>query len=169
MTKNMPIYIALGANMSNPKETFPKALEALRTRNVEIITISSLWQSPAWPPGSGQPDYINAAAQVEFSGSAQELLAILHHVEVEFGRMRSVKNAPRTLDLDLLDFRSQIISSEGINVPHPLMLSRGFVLFPLEEVAPEWRDPIQKKPLLDHIAKLPIADIDPMKWMGRML
>ena len=126
-----PIYIAFGANLSNPKLTFTAAMSALEDQGVAILKMSGLWQSPAWPAGSDQPDYINACAEVDYEGSARQLLDILHKVEAEFGRERSVKNAARTLDLDLLDFRGQIITEQGggMIIPHPRMLSRGFVLF----------------------------------------
>lgn len=161
-----PIYIAFGANLSNPKETFLAAIELLRARGVEAVKMSGLWQSPAWPPGSNQPDYINACAEVSFDGQARELLDVLHAVEAELGRNRTVKNAARSLDLDLLDFRGQVIEDEGgMRVPHPRMLTRGFVLFPLEEVAKDWRDPVNGMSLEEWIARLPLADIEGMTWV----
>lgn len=162
------IYIALGANLSNPKATFLKALKALEVRDVSIESVSGLWQSPAWPVGSDQPDYINAAARVSYAGSAAELLAILHEVEEAFGRVRGEKNAARTLDLDLLDFKSEISKTDGLQIPHPRMLSRGFVLFPLQDIAPNWRDPVHNLPIIDHIARLPLDDVSQMKWRGRL-
>ncbi len=162
-----PIYIAFGANLSNPKETFLAAIKSLKTRGVEVVKMSGLWQSPAWPPGSDQPDYINACAEVSFDGEARELLDNLHAVESEFGRKRTVKNAARPLDLDLLDFRGQVIEDKGgMIIPHPRMLTRGFVLFPLEEVAREWRDPMQGMKLEDWIARLPLADVEAIVWVG---
>jgi len=167
-----PIYIAFGANLSNPKLTFKAAVTALELRGVDIVKMSGLWQSPAWPPGSDQPDYINACAEVSFEGEGQKnnaraLLDILHAVEAELGRKRTVKNAARPLDLDLLDFRGQVIEDDrGMIVPHPRMLSRGFVLFPLSEVAQDWRDPVNGINLTDWIARLPLADVSPMLWVG---
>ncbi len=158
------IYIAFGANLSNPKSTFTKAVGALEDRGVAILKMSGLWQSPAWPAGSGQPDYINACAQVDFDGTARELLNILHEIEAEFGRERGEKNAARRLDLDLLDFKGQVVRDKnGLNLPHPRMLSRGFVLLPLSEIAGEWRDPVQGKALWDWIARLPLSDVAPMR------
>ena len=154
-----PIYIAFGANLSNPKETFLAAIKSLEARGVGLVKMSGLWQSPAWPRGYGQPDYLNACAQVNFDGDAQELLTLLHETEQAFGRVRSVKNAERTLDLDLLDFDGHIISRpEGLIIPHPRMLSRAFVLLPLSEIAPNWADPVRKLGVWDHIARLPLVD-----------
>jgi len=162
------IYIAFGANLSNPKETFRGAIKALAARGVEIVKMSGLWQSPAWPAGSDQPDYINACAEVRFNGDARALLDVLHEVEAEFGRIRGKKNAARPLDLDLLDFKGQVIEDEvGMIVPHPRMLLRAFVLFPLSEAVPQWRDPVNKMGIDDHIARLPLSDVENMSWKGR--
>ena len=175
-----PIYIAFGANLSNPKSTFAAAIKALGQNGAALVKMSGLWQSPAWPAGSGQPDYINACAQVEFGGSARQLLNILHEVEAQMGRIRSAKNAARTLDLDLLDFRGQIIHAEQgaayatqhghepMIIPHPRMLLRGFVLFPLSEVAPDWHDPADGWHINDHICRLPLSDVAPMRRVGTM-
>jgi len=168
MSQNIkPIYIAFGANLSNPKLTFQKAIKSLERKGVSIVKMSGLWQSPAWPLGSGQPDYINACAEVAFDGEARALLNILHEVEAEFGRQRTIKNAARALDLDLLDFRGQVIEDDhGMIIPHPRMLTRGFVLFPLEEIAQDWRDPVGGESLENHIAKLPLVDVENMLWFG---
>ncbi len=163
-----PIYIAFGANLSNPKLSFIAAIGALERYGVTTLQMSGLWQSPAWPAGGQQPDYINACGQVDYGGDARALLDILHKVEADMGRVRSVKNAPRALDLDLLDFRGQIIDTEGMIIPHPRMLSRGFVLFPLSEIAPNWCDPEDNEAIENHIARLPLVDVAPLHWIGAM-
>lgn len=161
------IYIALGANMSNPKETFIHALKRLAKLGVEVIDVSGLWQSPAWPPGLGHPDYLNAAAKVSYQGTPKELLQLLNDTEASFGRVRSERNAPRTLDLDILDFGRQIFSDDRLTIPHPRMLDRGFVLFPLIQIAPKWIDSVQGKSIEHHIARLPLSDVAPMEYRGR--
>ena len=186
------IYIGLGANLSNPKSTFLQALDYFSHFSINIVQVSGLWRSPAWPANSGQPDYINACAELDFGGNAVELLNILHQIEAELGRVRSVKNAARTLDLDLLDFRGQVTDAaedkdtthdtkdsaaaypsdchisenSGIILPHPRMLSRGFVLLPLKDIAPDWRDPFDHISLEAHIAKLSPQDRDAVKYIG---
>jgi len=167
VTKNNEgIYIAFGANLSNPKQTFGRALLALQKKGVMLADFSSLWQSPAWPPGSEQPDYINACARVETDLDPGELLKLLHQIEGEFGRLRSIKNAARTLDLDLLDYRSKILDENGLTIPHPRMLERGFVLLPLSEIALEWRDPVYGMHIWDHIARLPLSDVETLRRCG---
>jgi len=187
-----PIYIALGANLSNPKATFLSALGQLSDQGVVVKAVSGLWQSPAWPPGSGQPDYINACAEIDLTERfgpkyieseashpaehpahpARRLLALLHGVERDFGRVRSERpehrNAARALDLDLLDFRGLCLSDTEIQIPHPRMLTRGFVLFPLSEIAPHWRDPLSGREITAFIARLSLEDVAPMQWLGRV-
>ena len=162
-----PIYIALGANLGDPIASFTQALEQLKDRGVSIAAVSGLWQSPAWPAGHGHPDYINACAQVKFSGTARELLSILHTVEATHGRERSVINAPRQIDLDLIDFHGQYIAAKDIQIPHPRMAVRGFVLLPLSQIAPDWLHPVTDEGIQSAISKLPLNDIEPMKYLGR--
>ena len=161
------IYIAFGANLGRPIESFQRAVEALNLRGVRLIAMSGLWGSPAWPPGQGSPDYKNACAQVEFDGDARDLLKIMHDVEANAGRQRGVLNAPRALDLDILDFRGQSIQADDIIVPHARMMNRGFVLFPLSQIAPNWIHPITSERVGDAIACLPLEDVMPMHYLGR--
>ncbi len=163
-----PIYIALGANLSNKKASFIKALELLRQRGVQCLAVSGLWQSPSWPPGQGHPDYLNAAAKVAFDGTALELLEHLQAVEAELGRERTVRNAPRPLDLDILDFRGVVMSGARLTLPHPRMLTRGFVLFPLAQIAPQWTDPVSGQSVEAFIARLPLGDVAPMAYCGAL-
>lgn len=163
------IYIAFGANLSNPKTTFRVAIDLLEKQGVEFIKISGLWQSPSWPPGQGHPDYLNGAAQIAYDGSAQSLLEVLMLVENDLGRARSERNAPRTLDLDILDFKGQILSTPSLTLPHPRMLSRGFVLFPLMQIGPDWQDPTSGQPIIQFVAKLPYQDVSAMKYVGTLV
>ncbi len=161
------IYIALGANLSNQKASFIKALGGLESSGVGIISVSGIWQSPSWPPGQGHPDYLNAVAEVDFSGSPEELLSLLQTTENTLGRVRSERNAPRTLDLDILDFQGRMMQKPALTLPHPRMLARGFVLFPLAQIAPDWRDPLSGEGLEFFIERLPYSDVEPMVYEGR--
>jgi len=149
--------IGFGANLSNPKQTFLAAENLLRELGVHILARSSLWSSPAWPSGSGQPDYINAVVSVEFAGEAEALLSILQSVETELGRVRSVRNAARTLDLDLLTFGHEARDTKYLTLPHPRMLDRAFVLLPLCEIDVVW---------LSYLARLAVPEIDAMGYVG---
>jgi 2-amino-4-hydroxy-6-hydroxymethyldihydropteridine diphosphokinase len=162
------IYIALGANLSNPKANFRRALDELKTQCVTVQATSGLWQSPSWPPGMGHPDYLNAVAEVSTHKTPDELLNLLHAIEDDFGRERSVRNAPRTLDLDILDYGGLVLKNDMLTLPHPRMLRRGFVLFPLAQLAPNWIDPITHLSIDEAIARLPLKDVASMRYMGRL-
>jgi 2-amino-4-hydroxy-6-hydroxymethyldihydropteridine diphosphokinase len=138
------ILIALGANLPSlagpPAETLKAALVRLEQLGVKILSQSSLYETPAWPDPA-QPAFLNAVAAVETAFQPVELLALLHGVETDFGRLRSAPNAPRSLDIDLLDYDGRVIA-DGLTLPHPRMAARSFVLAPLTEIAPDWRHPV---------------------------
>lgn len=151
-------YIALGANLSNPKQSFRSALSMMRENGVEIKSRSSLWHSPAWPAGMGYPDYVNAVVEIETSLAGAALLDFLHHIEADMGRIRGELNAPRPLDLDLLDYEGEISSLYPI-LPHPRLLERPFVLLPLLEVNPNWKHPIDRIIPIEALSYLPSKDV----------
>lgn len=129
-------YVALGANLGDPVATVKQAVEALKTLpRSRLLAASSLYRTA--PVGlKDQPDFINAVAALETELTPAALLDELFAIEARFGRQRSVRNAPRTLDLDLLlhgDIRSD---NPAIILPHPRMHERAFVLAPLAEIAP---------------------------------
>jgi len=107
-------------------------------RFTELIARSPLYASPAWPDPT-DPPFVNAVIQVRTVIEPAPLLAGLHAIEGAFGRARGRKNAPRTLDLDLLAYGER--RSDHPNLPHPRLLSRDFVLAPLCDIAPDWRSP----------------------------
>ncbi len=159
MNKKMNVaYIALGGNLSNPETTFRQAAIEIKRLKIEIRGISSLWHSPAWPADSGHPDYINAALKVKTSLTAKDLLNRLHELEAQFGRKRSVLNAPRTLDLDIIDFAGQVSANDPV-LPHPRAQLRPFVLLPLSEIGPSWKHPVLTKTAFELLAELPSSDV----------
>lgn len=168
-----PIYIALGANLPNgedtPQYTIAAALDALAAAGVAVVARSSDWSSPAWPDPA-DPPYVNAVAAVSTDLAPRALLALLHEIEAGFGRARSVRNAPRTLDLDLIDYRGRIERDEaGLEIPHPRATGRAFVLLPLQEIAPDWHDPVSGRAIGDLVAALPKADRDAMSKLQTVL
>jgi len=155
------ILIALGANLPGPvgapADALRAALTRLEERGVKILSVSSFYETPAWPD-PGQPAFVNAVAAVQTTLQPVELLTLLHGVETDFGRLRSAANAPRTLDIDLLDYDAKVLS-EGVTLPHPRMQDRSFVLVPLAQVAPGWRHPVTGESVADLLAKLPDRDV----------
>jgi len=130
-------YVGVGSNLEDPESQVRRAFDDLgRIRNTHLKSRSSLYRSA--PIGyADQPDFINAVAALETTLSPQELLAELQDIERRHGRERSFKNAPRTLDLDLLLYGEKKISTESLVLPHPRMHERAFVLRPLLEIAPQ--------------------------------
>jgi 2-amino-4-hydroxy-6-hydroxymethyldihydropteridine diphosphokinase len=129
--------IGLGANLNDPAAQVEYALAELdRLPGTRLVVRSSLYASA--PVGYvDQPDFINAVAQVETTLAPHALLAALLDIEHRHGRERSFRNAPRTLDLDLLLYNGAHFHEEGLTLPHPRMHERAFVLLPLLEIAPD--------------------------------
>lgn len=159
------ILIALGSNLpsraGSPAETLHAALAELARADVRVVAVSSFYETPAWPDPA-DPAFVNAVARVETSLSPAALIARLHAVEQAFGRARGEKNAPRTLDLDLLDYDGRVDAGPPV-LPHPRIASRGFVLVPLRDVAPRWRHPASGQSVDALIAALPMPERAPEK------
>lgn len=132
-----PAYIGVGSNLGDSAATVRRALRALSDLTATRCELcSSLYRSAPVGP-QDQPDFVNAVAAVVTRLGAPELLLELHALETAAGRERGAERwGPRTLDLDLLVFGSQIIDAPGIVVPHPRIAERNFVLLPLAEIAP---------------------------------
>ena len=154
------ILIALGANLPSaagpPAASLSAALGRLKECGITILSVSSFYQTPAWPDPS-LPPYINAVASMATRLQPAELLLLLHDVEAGFGRARGAANASRTLDLDLLDYDGRIMASELV-LPHPRMAERSFVLAPLAEIAPGWQHPLTRLGAGELLAGLPDRD-----------
>jgi 2-amino-4-hydroxy-6-hydroxymethyldihydropteridine diphosphokinase len=133
--------IALGANLGHPIETLNAAIETLTNHPNLCLLNRSYWYLTA-AVGPPQPDYINACITVKTNLPPHELLTLLLAIEDQFGRIRKERWGARTLDLDLLLYDQQILHTEQLELPHPRMNQRAFVLVPLAEIAPDWIDPI---------------------------
>jgi dihydroneopterin aldolase/2-amino-4-hydroxy-6-hydroxymethyldihydropteridine diphosphokinase len=140
MRNGSPItaYIALGSNLGDREANLRKALAVLiQSPGIEVRKISSMMQNPAHGGPDDAPEFINAAAEVVTTLPASALMKRLLEVEAELGRERRAKWEPRVIDLDLLLYNRNIISTQELIVPHPLMHERIFVLKPLAEIAPQ--------------------------------
>ena len=130
-------YVGIGSNLEEPRRQVQEAFGELdRMPHTRVVGKSSLYRSA--PLGhAGQPDFINAVAQLETGLPAERLLAELQDIEARHGRRRSFANAPRALDLDVLLFGEREFRSRDLSIPHPRMHQRAFVLKPLLEIAPD--------------------------------
>jgi 2-amino-4-hydroxy-6-hydroxymethyldihydropteridine diphosphokinase len=132
--------IALGSNLGDSYQILIHALEAIaRSPHITLLAQSSIYRTQA--VGPPQPDYLNACALLDTSLSPQALLQRLLSLETQFGRVRRERWGPRLLDLDLLLFGDRQVQTPTLEIPHPRMAERAFVLIPLAEIAADWIDP----------------------------
>ncbi len=150
------ILLALGANLpspvGSPAATLRFALSKLADSAIVPIATSNFYVTTAWPDPT-DPEFVNAVAEVRTALDPAALLNQFHAIEEQFGRRRGASNAPRTLDLDLLDYDGRIDAGPP-QLPHPRMEKRGFVLLPLAEVAPAWRHPVTHRTVGELIVEL---------------
>jgi 2-amino-4-hydroxy-6-hydroxymethyldihydropteridine diphosphokinase len=145
------VFVGLGANLGDAVATVRAAFEALNALpGTRCVARSALYRSA--PIDAQGADYINAVAQLQTGLSPSALLEQLQAIEARFGRERPYRNAPRTLDLDLLLYGQQRISTPLLTVPHPRMHERAFVLAPLAEIAPDLMLPIPADQRIERIA-----------------
>jgi 2-amino-4-hydroxy-6-hydroxymethyldihydropteridine diphosphokinase len=139
--------VAIGANLPHPDGSGP--IEACRWAvgrlaaipGMRVVAVSSWWESAPIPPDPASPAFVNGVARLEGDATPAALLAALHAIEDEAGRARPYPNAPRVLDLDLIDQGGRVQAGPPV-LPHPRAHQRAFVLRPLAEVAPDWVHPV---------------------------
>ncbi|MEI8350007.1 MAG: 2-amino-4-hydroxy-6-hydroxymethyldihydropteridine diphosphokinase [Candidatus Omnitrophota bacterium] len=131
------VFIGVGSNIEDRRTYIHQAIEYLRkTAGIEVEKISSVIETKP-QGGPPQPDYLNAVIKIKTGLEAKALLGILQGIETLLGRKRAVQNGPRTIDLDILLYGDEIIRQVGLEVPHPRMFEREFVMRSLSEIAPE--------------------------------
>ena len=131
------VYLSLGGNLGDPAASMAAALRMLDTdRDTRVVAVSSLYRTPPWGK-LDQPDFLNAAAEISTVLAPRALLDLCLEAERKLKRVREERWGPRLIDIDILVFGDRIIHETGLEVPHPRMLERAFVLAPLAEIAPE--------------------------------
>lgn len=147
-------YIAIGSNLASPLEQVNAAVQALgEIPQSKIVAVSSFYRTPPLGP-QDQPDYLNAAVVLETALNAETLLDNTQRIELQQGRVRKAERwGPRTLDLDIMLFGHETINTERLTVPHYDMKNRGFMLWPLFEVAPDliFPDGIPLRTIMDNL------------------
>ena len=160
--------IAIGANLpagdgAPPLASCKAALAVLAALpGLRLLAASRWWESAPIPPNPNSPRYINGVALLEGAAEPAPLLAALQAIENAAGRTRPYPNAPRVLDLDIIDLDGLVRDTPDPVLPHPRAHLRGFVLYPLAEVAPGWVHPRLKQPVAVLIAGLPAQDLRPI-------
>ena len=157
-------YLAIGSNLGNKISNIEIAKVELEKYKIKILKSSSNYISESWPDPS-MPNYINIIIKIKTSLTPLELLKICNLIELKLGRIRLKKNAPRTCDIDIIDYDKKILNEKNdqLILPHPRMSKRNFVLLPLFEVDKSWKHPKSKINIVNLINSLPVKDLRSIK------
>ena len=157
-------YLAIGSNLGNKVSNIEITKFELEKYKIKIIKSSSNYISESWPNPS-MPNYINIIIKIKTTLVPIELLRICNLIELKLGRVRSKKNAPRTCDIDIIDYNKKILKEKNskLILPHPRMDKRNFVLLPLFEVDKSWKHPKSKINIVNLIDSLPVKDLRSIK------
>ena len=147
-------YLLLGSNMGNSTELLSNAIEQIENKIGPLLLQSNLYATAAWG-NTSQPDFLNQVIKVATNLAAAETLAIILSIEKKMGRIRTIKNAPRIIDIDILFFNNEIINRSDLIVPHPEIQNRRFVLTPLHEIAPQMIHPVLNKTIEQLLSQCP--------------
>ena len=139
-------YLLLGSNMGNSQQQLLTAIKNITQQVGTVTRQSSLYATAAWG-NTNQPDFLNQVIIVTTTLTALQTIDIILGIEKQMGRVRTTKNAPRIIDIDMLFFNKEIIKEEILTVPHPEIENRRFVLIPLNELSPNFKHPISQKPI----------------------
>ncbi len=147
------VYIGIGSNLGNREENCKRAIELIPEKGIRVSECSSMIETEPWGV-TDQPKFINMAVEVETSLGPEELLSVLKKIEHDIGRVPDIRWGPRAIDLDILLYDDIILKQPDLEIPHPGIKERDFVLKPLTEIAPDIVHPVLKKrikELLDDI------------------
>ena len=147
-------YLLLGGNMGNPETQLALAEEKIRERIGQVSSGSSLYRTAAWGD-TEQPDFVNKAILLETGKDAGEIMKSILEIEESMGRKRTVKNAPRIIDIDILLFNEEIHNDPSLQIPHPFLKERRFALEPLNEIAGDAVDPREGKTVAQLLQECP--------------
>ena len=159
-----PAYLAIGSNLGNKISNIEITKFELERYKVKILKSSSNYMSESWPDSS-MPNYINIIIKIKTSLAPLELLKACNLIELKLGRVRGKKNAPRTCDIDIIDYDKKILNTKNsqLILPHPRMSKRNFVLLPLFEVDKSWKHPKSKINIVNLINSLAVKDLRTIK------
>ncbi len=135
------VYIGIGSNLGNREENCRNAIKLIIENGIKVTKLSSKLETDPWGVVD-QPKFINMAIKAETDQEPSDLLQVLKNVETELGRQSEIRWGPRIIDLDILLYNDQIIRTTGLEIPHPGMQDRDFVLKPLAEIAPDVQHPV---------------------------
>ncbi|MCG2709811.1 MAG: 2-amino-4-hydroxy-6-hydroxymethyldihydropteridine diphosphokinase [Thermodesulfovibrionales bacterium] len=144
-------YISIGSNLGDREENCRQAIKLIEKNGIVVKKQSLMYETEPWGV-KDQPKFINMAIEAETDKKPEELLRVLEEIEKEIGRTETVKWGPRVIDLDILFYDDLILKTQDLEIPHPLMHERAFVLKPLCEIAPDKRHPVTEKTVKEMAA-----------------
>lgn len=146
------VYISLGSNVGDREQMIASAIQALGAKGVRIVRQSSIYSTEPVDVAT-QSWFLNCVLEVETELMPRQLLKTFKDIENELGRRHSIRRGPRVIDLDILLYGSSVIQTQELEVPHPRMTQRRFVLVPLAEIAPALRHPVENKSVEELLAE----------------
>jgi 2-amino-4-hydroxy-6-hydroxymethyldihydropteridine diphosphokinase len=146
------VYLLFGSNLGERAANIANAITLLENQGVTAIKLSSLYETEPWG-NTNQAPFLNQAAKFRTVLSAAQLMKTILKIEQDMGRVRTVKWAPRIIDIDILFFDNQIVSQNDLKIPHPELDKRKFALVPLAEIAPGFIHPILKRNMKELLAE----------------
>jgi len=147
-------FLSLGSNLGDRAALLSEALTRLESAGVRVARRSSIHETEP-QDFLDQPKFLNMAVEVETDLTPQDLLAAIQKIETELGRQRTIPKGPRTIDIDILFYANQVIAGPELEIPHPRLTARRFVLDPLSEIAPDLRHPVTGQSIREAQASLP--------------
>ena len=154
-------YLGIGSNLGKRIKNIENAKAKLLKNNIKIIKTSSYYETLSWP-NPLLPKFYNIVLKIKTSLNELQLLDLCTNIEKSLGRKKTLKNAPRVCDIDILDY-DKILKNNQIHLPHPRMHKRNFVLMPLFEINKEWKHPVTKQHIKKLIFSLSNKDISSIK------
>lgn len=147
-------YLLTGGNIGNRTDFLSKAKEAIKNKCGSILQESSMYETAAWGL-QHQKAFLNQVLKIETALNPEDLLTTILQIEEELGRKRELKYGPRTIDIDILFFNDEVIDRQGLEIPHPQIQNRRFVLVPLNEIASTKTHPVFHKNISQLLAECP--------------
>lgn len=155
-----PVYLALGTNLGDRDANLARARELILSKAL-ILETSPIYITPPWGY-EDQPDFLNQVLKVQTRMAPRRLLRFLKKVESKMGRIKTFRNGPRLIDIDILFYGQRVIEENDLCIPHPRLHERAFVLVPLNDIAPDFVHPVLKLSVEAMLSKIDVKGVHPL-------